>query len=324
MSLVSEKIKDSLPKIEKIKLRNEVDCYGISKLISSSLNLPFTPKSYANWTHGWIYHDLKYIEQFGEISDLKYLVLNNNQKLFFEKNGKNAISVGAPFIYAEDIDCADIQRVPNSLLVMPPHGLDFTNEIWDESSYVELINNLKDDFDCIVVCLNESCVNKNNWTEQFDKHSIPWIVGAAMDDKNALVRMSRIFKSFEYMTTNAIGSHVAYAAYSGCKVSIYGPLAEWKKEYVENDELYRMYPRVMNHNLSNSTEDFISKKFPFLFIHPKKAVMNDDWANFELGREHKKSYFELSVILGWLPHQQLYFLIIRIYMKIKKELKALF
>ena len=324
MSSFVEKVKCILPNKKKIKLRNELDCYGISNIISDSLHLPFTPIGYANWIHGWIHADLEFIEQFGEVSNAKYLVLNNEQKVFFEENEMDAIAVGAPYIYAEDYDGKDIYREPNSLLVMPPHGLDFSNESWDEKTYAKEINSLKGDFSQIVVCVHSSCLDKDNWTEAFEKYEIPWLVGAAMDDKHALVRMNRIFKSFEYMTTNCIGSHVAYAAYSGCKVSIFGQYANWKKEYVEDDPLYRIYPHVMTHNLSNSSEKFISRKYPFLFVHPKKASINAEWASYELGSVYKKTYFEIAVILGWLPHQQLYILSLRIYYKIKKELRICF
>lgn len=319
MSNFLKPLQDSLPVVEHVKLRTELDCYGISRIISQKLYLPFTPMSFANWVHGWLYVDLKYIEQFGLFSNNTYLVATKDQEDFFKARGKNAVAVGAPYVYAEDFDGVEVERQLNSLLVMPPHGLPFTEEEWDEETYVKQIHSLRDDFDIIIACVNSSCVEKNKWVVSFEKYDIPWVVGADMRDKNALLRMHRIFKSFEYMTTNCIGSHVAYAAYSGCKVSIYGDYAEFSKEDVKRDVLYINYPYVMEHNLFGSSKNVVSKKFPFLFTHPKMAGKLIDWSVDQLGAKNKKTFYQLATYIGWLPHQQIYFWAMKVYFKVKKE-----
>jgi len=312
-------LRGSLPAVQNIKLRNELDCYGISKMISRKLYLPLTPMGFANWLHGWLYVELKYMEQFGLMSNYKYLVATQEQEAFFKAQGKDAVAVGVPYIYAEDFEKIKIERKFNSLLVMPPHGLPCTAEEWDEETYVKQIHKLKDDFEIIVACVHSSCVEKNKWIVLFDEYDIPWIAGADMRDKNALIRMHRIFKHFEYMTSNCIGSHVAYAAYSGCKVSIYGKYAEFSKNDVKEDVLYITYPHVMEHNLFGSSKESISKKFPFLFVHPKEACIWIDWAVEQLGANNKKTYYQLANYIGWLPLQQIYFWGLKIYFKLKKE-----
>jgi hypothetical protein len=291
-------------------------------MISSALGLPYTPHSFVNWLHGWCFSNLEYIEQFGFTNDFLYLVATKEEELFFKRNYKSALAVGAPYTYAEKFDSCKIRREPNSLLVMPPHGLPFSHENWSEESYVEKISNLKSDFDHIVACIHSSCIDKNKWVEQLDNYGIPWIVGADMHDRNALVRMHRLFSSFEYMTTNSIGSHIAYAAYSGCKVSIYGDFLEWGEEDVKDDDLYVKYPHVMHHNLCQSSRDSIFDKFPFLFIPPKEASEKREWANDQLGRANHKSYVRLAVLLAWLPSQQLYFWSLKIFFKIKRKLSS--
>ncbi len=319
MSSFLKTLLNSLPVVEHKKLRNELDCYGISRMISQKLYLPFTPVSFANWLHGWLYVDLKYIEQFGLISNYKYLVATKEQEDFFKAQGRDAVAVGAPYIYAEDFEKVEIERQLNSLLVMPPHGMSYTEEEWDEETYVKQIHCLRDDFDIIVACVHSSCADKNKWVVFFEKYGIPWITGADMHDKNALIRMQRIFKSFEYMTTNCIGSHVAYAAYSGCKVSIYGDYMEFSKEDVKEDVLYMNFPHVMEHNLHGASKEVVSKKFPFLFVHPKIACDWQNWAADQLGANNKKTYFQLANHIGWLPLQQVFFWSFKIYFKMKKE-----
>ena len=118
-------LQNALPPVEYVKLKMEPDLYGASRLVSRKLHLPFTPLSFANWLHGWLSTDLKYIEQFGVLSNYKYLVATKEHEHFFRKNGKRSKAVGAPFICAKEFDKVEIKRKKNSLLVMPAHGLSY-------------------------------------------------------------------------------------------------------------------------------------------------------------------------------------------------------
>ena len=55
----------NLPKYEKINLRNEIDRYGFSYMLSNKLKINYPPKSYALWSHGWKWNkEFNYIENF--------------------------------------------------------------------------------------------------------------------------------------------------------------------------------------------------------------------------------------------------------------------
>lgn len=318
MSIFLTELESSMPSRQSVKLSTEPDLYGLSRLISKSLYMPFTPYSFANFQHGWIHADLEHIEQFGILNNYKYLVATKEQEELFKNNNKLSIAVGAPYIYVAEYDKKKIIRKPNSLLVMPPHGLDRRDMNWDEQSYVKEISLLNDSFDHIVACVHHSCVTKGNWVNEFKKYGISCIIGAQMEDKNALIRMHRLFSSFEYMTTNVIGSHIAYAAYSGCKVSIYGNYAEWKEDDLKDDALFKEYPFLLKKIIKSYSKAFVTKKFPDLFLHPKSAQLKIEWAQKELGKKNKKSYIDIARLLGWLPHQQLYYWSIKFFLKIKK------
>ncbi len=201
---------------------------------------------------------------------------------------------------------------------MPPHSLPTTSLQWDEETYVESIVEIKKDFDFIVVCLYQSCIDQNLWIKTFDKYDIPWISGASSDDKNALIRMRRLFKSFEYMTTNTIGSHILYASYCGCKVSIYGNYTEYSKDDYKNDTTYKRFPFLLDHDLFYASEKNVKEKYSFLFQQPKNANINLDWARSEIGEENKVSLYGLAIAFGWLPHIQILMIVKKIFRKIKK------
>jgi len=297
----------NLPKEEQIKIRSEADYYGTSCIISKKLRLPFALFSPTKWVHGWRFKDLKYIEQLtGSGKGNYHLVALKEHETFLKNNGLKSKAVGMPFIYVEDVENIKIKRIPNSLLIMPPHTLSYVEQSWDESEYIKLIGSLKSDFELIVVCIHPECYKKGYWIEACEKFKLPYIKGASLNDKNSLIRMYRLFSSFEYMTTCHIGSHVLYAAYCDCKVSIYGNYFKYKKEFFTNDPFYRKYPHILERNLKIGSESYIRKKFPQFFVSPKDAKIMKKWADKEIGLQYKIPAYKVAYYLGWFSlHKQL-------------------
>ena len=290
-------IESLMPEEEDFRVRCEADLYGVSCFIASKLHLPFVPMSLKGWRHGWVY-DLKYPEQItlGSKAD-GFLVALKEHELFLKKYGINAIAVGMPFIYVDEN--IEIRRIPNSLLVMPMHTLAYTSHSMNEYNYIQQISKLKKNFDLIVVCIHGECYKKNYWIDACNAFDLPYIKGASLRDKNSLIRMRRLFNSFEYMTTNHIGSHILYATFCGCKVSIYGDYYEYSKEDFQYDPFYKKYPHILDYNLYIGSEDFVKRKFPQFFVFPKDAKAMKEWADREIGLQYKKSYLEIATLLGW-------------------------
>ncbi len=299
-----ENILSILPSIQKIKFNREYKFYGAEQLIVKKLGLPFTPITISKsvrWLHGWLYQDTYPIEQITGGHDAAiYLVPLEEHEDFLRNKGLNTKAVGMPFVYVEDIVTEKIERVKNSLLVMPPHSLSYSHENWDEDSYAKQINNLKDQFDLIVVCLHQICIEKKLWIDAFEKYDIPWIIGARADDSNSLERMYKIFNSFEFMTTNILGSHVVYAAYCGCRVSIYGDYAEYSEADFRDDPYYIRFPSLLESDLQYFSKRYIKTSFPFLFSSPIDAKKRIKWAEGQLGKANKVTFYTLAKLFGWI------------------------
>lgn len=318
---IFKNIVNILPPIKKIRLYSEADYYGASSLIAQKLKLPFRLFSYIGWKHGWLYADLKYIEQLTGGSNYKnYLVANKSDEEFLKLNNIKAKAVGMPFVYVKDIEKQTIYRYKNTLLVMPPHSLPYTMHEWFEEKYAKEISELSSQFDLIVVCIHKSCIDKGMWVESFKKYDIPFIQGADVHDKNALKRMYRLFSSFEYMTTNTIGSHIPFAAFSGCKVSIYGDYMEYNIKDFNNDKGYEKMPYLYEHNLKYGSAKYVEKLFSEFFVNPKLAIKKKSWANQQLGEVNKVSFFLLAKYLGWMPHIQLLNVIKKVSSKIYNKI----
>jgi hypothetical protein len=291
-------LKEVLPPIASIKLRNEADYYGISHVIADELGLPRVPRSFAYWTHGWVYTDplsSKELNCWGQPKDVVLVATQKEADFLHEDGYKKAHAVGMPFIYTKDLG---IGRNPNSLLVMPAHSGSQSSIEADESGYIEKMLELKPFFSDIIACIHSSCVVNNHWIPSLEKKGIPWILGASVFDRNSLQKMRTIFQSFEYMTTNTIGSHIPYASYCGCKVSIYS-YSRFTPASYKKDPWYQKHPDLLWKQYKICDEDALTQRFPQLFKYPIDATTNQRWANQVLGEENRQSPEAIAHLLGW-------------------------
>jgi hypothetical protein len=258
--------------------------------------------------HGWNSLPLKHTEVFGLNYDGTYLVARKEEELFLINRGKKAHAIGAPFVYT-DLFYSDFKsiRLPGSLLIMPPHGMSYTTEIWNEQAYIEEIYSVIKDFEYAAVCISPNDIEKNSWVGAFKKIGLPIIEGARMSDANALLRMRSLFSQFEFVTTNSIGSHVAYAAYAGAKVSFFGKYQCLDASSLKNDELYKHHPEILAFVVEHSSERSVRERYGFLFReHPAQAPFSIESAKSWLGHGNMKTPFKVAGLLNWWPHQQLF------------------
>jgi len=290
---------ERLPSVETIKLRCEPDFYGVSHIIAAQIEKKTTPRSFAGWLHGWLFTPVfhaRELAHWGKAEDM-HLVATAQQVESLKGFGFNkAEAVGLPFIYSDNVE---VKRKPNSLLVMPSHSLPYTEHEWDQESYVKQIVHLKPYFSSIVACVHSACVQKGYWISEFEKNDIPWITGAHVDDKNALQRMRIIFNSFEYMTTNSLGSHIAYASYCGCKVSLYGSYSSCSENDCINDPFYKDNPDLLKKSVVFWGEEWARQNFQEFFVVPMEAMERQQWGESALGVKYKKPAKEIADLLGW-------------------------
>ena len=122
---------------------------------------------------------------------------------------------------------------------MPAHSSEDTTSEWKFEEYAEEMARIRASFSEVWVCIHPSCWEHGYWVDAFKKRGFPLVQGALYTDRNALERLARLFSSFEYVTTNTMGSHIAYAAYWGAKVSLYGSYADLENANYNNVEEYQ-------------------------------------------------------------------------------------
>tara|TARA_B100001093_G_C26764199_1_gene987119 strand:- start:211 stop:1176 length:966 start_codon:yes stop_codon:yes gene_type:complete len=307
---ISESIKHFLPKIEIFLPKNEVDYYGFSYYLSHSLNFKYK-YSFSSWVHGWIFNELKYIEQFNiaQYSPLYKIVANKKQKRFLNNHDFHNIEIaGYPYIYIKNNP--QIKKIKNSLLIIPPHNTNLLNHKWDEEKYIQSLLYNKNNYEFIFFCIHQECYKKNKWVKNLNKYGINFVVGANSNDKNSLLRTKYIFQHFETVHAPTIGAAIAYAAFDGCKVSLSEDYLEYKIDGYIGHPLYKEKKEYIEYEIYTKSKEYIKGKYDFLFSEPKESKKYESWAYKELGAEYKKDMREIPKLLGWENRDKfiLYFL----------------
>ena len=297
-----------LPPISEFELRPWTqsfgsDYYGALQLAAEYCGLSKVPAHFpGSWQHGtwppWqkirpeviVYDTPKTVRCF---------VARQDEVDFLKAGGYRKVqAIGLPIIYTKP---SGLQRIPNSLLVMPTHSLASDVLVPTTEQYVREIASIKNRFDLVATCVSAHCIAKGLWTAQFEEQGIQVIRGAGLDDVNALKRMRALFDTFEYVTTDSYGSHVFYALYFGAKVSIWGTATPMLRENVLSDGAWTPYPEAVDKLFSEETDRKAEVYLAPLRVDPWLGVQNVDVTNSMVGHDHKLSPDEMRAVFGWTP-----------------------
>lgn len=292
----------SLPPFSKIEVFCEADFYGATSLVAKQLKRKSRPISTCSWKHGWGEGlPIIYPEQllFSGSKNGAVLVHTTQQREFLTDEGySNVYAVGMPFCYAYSTE-EHPERIKQSLLVMPPHVSRYVSPRFDENEYVNAIRSIRSDFQSVVICISGECERQGRWRANFENAGFPVTVGADVFDANALVRMVRLFSSFESVTSPNLGSHIVYAALCGCRISIFGPNVITGDVDYSREPFYQRFPRMLELRRSEEIKGLrndLKSRFECL---PSEARFHYDWAVKESGLNNLRDLDELANILGW-------------------------
>jgi FkbM family methyltransferase len=257
------------------------------------------------WAHGWIPRYLMLdpaivINQYNAPkAEERYFVTTEIQRDFLLQHGfRDVHAIGLPVVY---VSRAAVLREPGSLLVMPPHSLSYTNHDWDEEGYASAIDSVRKDFRQVVVCIHPTCWSRGYWVGAFRRRGYAVITSGiwGQTENTGLEWLADLLRSFEFVTTNGFGSHIPYAAYFGCKVSVFGPWAGYRPEDFRDAPAFAVKRLVYEEMLQRMTLQEIARQHPFLVCEPVKAIQAKEWSNEEVGESNKRLPAELRGLFGW-------------------------
>lgn len=131
---------------------------------------------------------------------------------------RHVIAGGSPILYA---DATSSAKIDSSVVIMPRHSTRFVRFPFTHRAAMQLLDQahaIGAPGAEVALCIYGEDISTEEWTQFAMANGIKWIVGAVLNDENALQRMSWIFSRYEHVVTDALGSHIVYAAHFGCTV----------------------------------------------------------------------------------------------------------
>ena len=291
----------------RIKITSGLDRYGFSNILANKCGLAFIPRSFANWIHGWIWYENPNAEDLMTSDlpkDLTTIVRNDIELIALKNWGFSDVRLGGlPFSYVPQ---QHVHRNSNRLLVFPLHSDETFLVDSNVNDYLDYLETLKRDFESIHLSIYSADIGGRMHRAALDRgfYVLP---GARPDDANSMLRMRAILDSFEYVTTNNMGSHFLYALYAGCKISISGPVCQLEKTRLSmlaskygyrDDYAERVY--------WYSSEEYLREKFKRYFTeNPRQGVSDMDYAIDEIGARNIMTSPFIKDALGWTIGGQL-------------------
>jgi FkbM family methyltransferase len=277
--------------------------YGAADLAARHCGLSLTPPFLrGRWQHGWAMPQRQFHpralfgESVGSQPGERLWVARKDEEDYLRSQGLRARAVGLPVVY---VPRPDVKRRPGTLLVMPIHSVGYTTHRWPMEEYADQVEAIRKDFDEVLVCVHPSCWEHGYWVPQFQRRGFTLIRGAHGEDRNGLRRVAALLSAVEFVTTNGMGSHLAYGAYFGAKVSVYGIYAEEKPEDLRNAPFYQENPHLMGPILKAQSEAALRRAYLWLFCHPREAVVRTTWGEEQVGHANKPSPATLRRLFGW-------------------------
>ena len=273
--------------------------YGADRVVADYTGQSMIPTGIVGeWQHGWHppYHQVSpfWIGGRSLMTRPRRLswVARRDEAQYLQRCGYRAKAIGLPICYLAPREYC---RRSGSLLVMPAHSSRFVpafdSENDQQAAYVRYVASLVDQFQDSAVCLHEECIQKGLWVREFEQMGLAVISGASVLDRNSLARVRALMSQFEYVTSNVPGSHIAYAAAFGAKVSIAGPIHQWDKKLVKREPIFEENPQMLD--ALEHEEELARDHFPFLFSEPRGANRYVEWGEEMIGMNNVVSPQEM-------------------------------
>lgn len=225
----------------------------------------------------------------------------NQKKLILDHGYNNSIFVGGlPFAYCPYLD---IPKCQNILLAILPHSTESQNHDVFDKSYLDYLHSIKDNWESIFVSIFYLDKNERLISE-IERRGLKVVIGANPNDRYSLLRTQLMFNLADAVNSNVMGSHIAYALASNCKVSLaddlysYNPSITMKgNPHLKKDDIDKI--------LFVNSSDYLKDKFKYLFVDPTLGERNKKLGDEYIGRENMLENTVLKNAIGWTLKKQL-------------------
>ena len=293
---------DALFPCKPFRLISSTDRYGFTDILREQFGLRWRPRSFATWVHGWAWWEATRSEELAikntDKEWMRCVVANAHEKELLESEGFKHIWIGGlPFAYTFP---SNLTRFNGSLLAMLPHSTESERLNKHCFEYLDYIESIKNNYSSVYVSvyyLDKS----DELISEISKRGLSFIDGARPDDANSLKRMRAIFDSFEFVTSNTMGSHIIYSLYSGCKTSLCGPMYSYDESiFLANGSPQKHSNEYIQQNLYILSNIYLMSNFQFLFTEtPINGFYSEEYGKQQVGYYNKLNNIEIKHALQW-------------------------
>jgi hypothetical protein len=254
------------------------------------------PFRFLAWQHGWFYNPsrsgLSITGTFTPKARNLHLVARDEEATFLRGEGFLAKPVGLPFAYTRE---PQETREQGTVLFFPDHstGLDQVVYGQSQSAFKNYI---------------EDVIRETGWSGSISLHAddfqdtakrafweavgLSVILGAAPLENNTLQNQRTRLTKFDYVVTQGYTSAIAYASFSGAKVSV------WPETVPSTWDVQE--PRhIDNPSLIIEEVEELKAREPWLFCWAPDALQSAHWGAEQIGYHYKASPSDMRKILGW-------------------------
>lgn len=283
-----------------------LDRYGFSHVLAQYVGLPRPRRPFCTWIHGWVWwedtlqpEDLIGPRPLGR--DLSIVVGSTRQAQLLQGHGyQNVIAGGVPYIY---VPPQEVQRNRNALLAFIGHSAESERFEVFHAEYLDYLASMNRDFEDIYVSVF-ALDSSEKLRSEITRRGLRVLNGANPIDKNSMLRTRRALEYVGHVSTNTMGSHIAYALAAGCRTSVWCPTYKYDYSVLANSihGFSRSYVERMEYVHS---DPYLRKTFPLLFDTHTAAGHADEAAGLEMvGARHQLRRQQVLDALGWtLPAQ---------------------
>ena len=153
------------------------------------------------------------------------------------------------------------EQMGKTLLVFPSHSIDSEAASYNIESFINELENIRNGYDTILVCLFWVDALNNTLVEKYNKMNYRLCTAGHLHDTNFLSRLRSIIELSDFTVSNNVGTHVGYCISLGKPHYIFrnnvSRVLKHKKEYfseesrmptfnTETKEVYEAFSSLSN------------------------------------------------------------------------------
>lgn len=213
------------------------------------------------------------------------------EEVIRELTNISPIAIGPYIAYAEEYRSPQFiedmkKKLGRTLLVMPCHSTQNEDAEYNEEDFIQHIENIRKDFDRVMVCVHYEDLKKGLWKPYREKGYYVVSAGNILSPY-FLSRIKYIFYLADAFISNTVTTGMAFAMYINCPIKL-----------IRQKVNYNLTHRDNFNELEPELESLVERAY-MLFTNKEFIISEDqkEFGNYVFGLENVKTKKEMEILL---------------------------